>query len=129
MDKLHQNSKKKMSDNSKCSSCRKGKTSSVVNLVVYYDTSKLSNGVSSVTGTKRVNVKLKKGGQELIEHMKKIVAHSDMKGDYNKMDETGLVNLSLLILLKYVGTCISIYLRFMVINIFTSHVICYKRFL
>lgn len=79
-----------MSAKSRSSICSHGKKTKVVSVVVYYDTSKTSRDVTStVRGTKRVNVKLKKGGQELIEHMKKIIAHSDMKGDYNRMDETG----------------------------------------
>lgn len=84
-------------------SCKRNK---MVSVVVYYDTSKPSTRVSTVTGTKRVNVKLKKGGQELIEHMKKIIAHSDMKGDYNKMDETGVWMFQLLhwVYLLYLAT-------------------------
>lgn len=91
-----------MSAKSRSSICSHGKKTKVVSVVVYYDTSKASRDVTStVRGTKRVNVKLKKGGQELIEHMKKIIAHSDLKGDYNRMDETGTL-LTLLITMYFV---------------------------
>lgn len=93
----------RMSAKSRSSICSHGKKTKVVSVVVYYDTSKASRDVTStVRGTKRVNVKLKKGGQELIEHMKKIIAHSDLKGDYNRMDETGtLLTLYLLRCILY----------------------------
>ena len=47
-----------------------------------------------MTGAKRVNVKMRKGGQALIEHMRKIIALSDLKGElpkeYRTMDEKGM---------------------------------------
>ena len=43
-----------------------------------------------VVGNKRVNVKLKRGGQAIIDHMKKIITESSLREEINKnLDERG----------------------------------------
>jgi len=43
-----------------------------------------------VVGNKRVNVKLKRGGQAIIDHMKKIITQSSLREEINKnLDERG----------------------------------------
>ena len=46
--------------------------------------------VSTLVGNKRVNVKLKRGGQAIIDHMKKIITQSSLREEINKnLDERG----------------------------------------
>lgn len=47
--------------------------------------------IFTVTGTRRVNVLMKRGGQTLLEHMKRIMEQSNLKTDYAKdLDERGV---------------------------------------
>ena len=64
-----------------------------------------------VTGPRRVNVKMKKGGKEMLEHMKSILEGADLKSTEGAkdLDERGLC----------MSTLISIfYILFVIISIF-----------
>jgi hypothetical protein len=44
----------------------------------------------SVRGTRKVNVKMRRGGQALLDHLRRIIEDSKLKADYaNDLDERG----------------------------------------